>query len=90
MNIEFAEEVDKEIKRIKQKNQQLAKRVEKQIALFQQNPKHPSLRTHKLSGSVQEIWSISITMSIRMVYLLIDENTALFVKIGTHDEVYGK
>jgi len=90
MNIEFAEEVDKEIKRIKQKDQHLAKRIEKQIALFQQNPNHPSLRIHKLSTSRKDLWSISITMSILMMYVLIDKNTALFVKIGTHSEVYGK
>lgn len=82
--------VQKEIVRIKKKNRKLAERIEKQIALFEENPKHPSLRTHKLSGSIDNMWSISITMNIRMVYVLVREGYALFVKIGAHDQVYRK
>ena len=82
--------VQKEITKITQKDRKLAERIEKQIAVFDENPKHPSLRTHKLTGSMDNIWSISITKSIRMVYILVKENQALFVKIGTHDQVYKK
>ena len=82
--------VQKEVENIFQRNRKLANRIEKQIALFEEDPRHPSLRTHKLSGSMKNMWSISITMSIRMVYILLDETTALFVKIGTHDQVYGR
>ena len=82
--------VQKEITKITQKDRKLAERIEKQIAVFEENPKHPSLRTHKLTGSMDNIWSISITKSIRMVYILVKENQALFVKIGTHDQVYKK
>lgn len=82
--------LQKEIVRIKQKNRKLAERIEKQIALFEENPKHPSLRTHKLSGSIDNMWSISITMNIRMVYVIVREGYALFVKIGAHDQVYRK
>lgn len=71
-------------------DRKLSNRIEKQIALFEENPKHPSLRIHKLSGSINNLWSISISMSIRMVYILLDDNTALFVKIGTHEEVYSR
>lgn len=88
MIAKFSPFVQSELKKIYQKEKKLANRIEKQIALFEENPKHPSLRTHKLSGSMNNIWSISITMSIRMVYILIDKDTALFIKIGTHDEVY--
>ncbi len=90
MKAKFSPYVQKEITRIAQKNKKLAKRIEKQIALFEEDPKHPSLRTHKLTGNMGIMWSISITMSIRMVYIRVSENQALFVKIGTHGEVYRK
>lgn len=90
MIVKFSPSVQKELKKIYQKDEKLANRIEKQIALFEDNPKHPSLRTHKLSGSMDNMWSISITMSIRMVYVLLDQSCVMFVKIGTHDEVYGK
>lgn len=90
MKAKFSPLVQKEIRAIHQKHKKLAVRIEKQVALFEENPQHPSLRTHKLAGSMGNMWSISITMSIRMVYILLDKNTALFIKIGTHDEVYKK
>ena len=90
MNAKFSPSVQKELEKIQQKDKKLADRIEKQIALFEENPKHPSLRTHKLSGRMDNVWSISITMSIRMVYVLLDQNNVIFVKIGTHDEVYEK
>ena len=88
MKAKFSPLVQKDIVKIQEKNKKLAERIEKQIALFEEDPKHPSLRTHKLTGSLGNLRSISISMSIRMVYILLDEDTALFVKIGMHDEVY--
>ena len=82
--------VQKEIINIQRKEKKLANRIEKQILLFEENPKHFSLRAHKLSGNRENMWSISITMSIRMVYLLIDDDLAIFIKIGTHEQVYRK
>lgn len=90
MIVKLSSSVQKEIKKIYQKDKKLANRIEKQIALFEENPKHPSLRTHKLSGAMDNMWSMSITMNIRMVYVLLDQSHVIFVKIGTHDEVYGK
>ena len=90
MNAKFSRLVQEEIIKIRQKDKKLATRIEKQILLFEENPKHPSLRTHKLSGKHREMWSISITVNIRMAYILLDKDHALFVKIGTHDQVYRK
>ncbi len=90
MNAKFSLSVQKELEKIHQKDEKLANRIEKQIALFEENSKHPSLRTHKLSGAINNLWSISITTNIRMAYVLLDRNSVIFVKIGTHDEVYGK
>ena len=89
MKAKFSPSVQKELERIQQKDRKLTNRIEKQIALFEESPKHPSLRTHKLAGTMDNMWSISITMRIRMVYILLDEGNAIFVKIGTHDQVYG-
>lgn len=90
MKVKFSLLVQREIIKIQKNDRKLASKIEKQIALFEENPKHPSLRTHKLTGEPNNMWSISITMSIRMVYILLDRNSALFVKIGTHEKVYRK
>lgn len=88
MHAKFSPVVQKEILKIQKKDRKLFEKIEKQIIFFESNPSHPSLRHHKLSGKYENVWSISITMSIRMTYILIDENTAYFVQIGTHEEVY--
>lgn len=89
MQIEISPEVDKELRKIKQKDSQLTKRIEKQLKFFSENPKHPSLRIHKLAGELNDLWSISITESIRLTYIQ-DGEIAYFIKIGKHEEVYKK
>ena len=75
--------------KIKKKNEKLTKQIQKQLEIFSLNPKHPSLRLHKLKGELKNLWSISITKSIRMAFLQ-EGDEAYFVDIGTHDEVYRK
>lgn len=90
MKAKFSPYVQKTIIQIYKKDRKLAVKIQKQILLFESNPKHPSLRLHKLSGTLDNMWSLSITMSIRMVYRLTNHETAYFIDIGTHDEVYRK
>lgn len=89
MHIEFSPLALKELAKIKKKDKKLFQRIEKQLVLFKDNPAHPFLHLHKLSDDLDDLRSISITMSIRMVYIFADE-TAYFTDIGTHDEVYKK
>jgi len=90
MNIKLSTLVLKELSKIKKTDQKLEKKIIKQLQIFKTNPRHPSLRLHKLTGNLTNMWSISITMNTRMIYRLLNDNTAYFVDIGTHDEVYGK
>lgn len=93
MKIKLSPEVNANLKKLKLKDPKLAAKAEKQLALLAQNPEHPSLRTHKLTGKIEDRWSISITKGIRMVYVGVQvkedkEPTAYFVAIGTHNQVY--
>lgn len=89
MRIRISEELAKELARVKKRDQKLVKQVEKQLEIFSTNPKYPSLRLHKLKGELKNLWSVSITKNIRLIYLLEDDE-AYFVDIGTHDQVYKK
>ena len=89
MQISLDEKLQKELKEITRKDTKLSKRIQKQLTIFTVNPKQKSLRVHKLSGELENIWSISITKSIRMSYLQSGDE-AYFFDIGTHDEVYRK
>ena len=59
------------------------------VDLFIQDPFHASLKTHKLSGKLKDLWSFSIEYDLRVIFYFEDKNSkAVFVDIGTHDEVY--
>jgi len=62
---------------------------EKALKLLELNPFHPSLRLHRLSGSLSDLHSISINISYRITLeFLIEDGKIILVNIGSHDEVY--
>jgi addiction module RelE/StbE family toxin len=89
MDFSFSTELTNDLKNIKQKQPLLFKKIQKQLKIFKENIKHPSLRTHKLKGNLANTWSISIEGNVRLIYTIKD-NEAIFFKIGNHDEVYRK
>ena len=69
-------------------NSDLQARFWQKVAQFQQDPFQPKLRTHKLSGKMKNMWSFSIEYDARVIFYFTDDGRAVFVDIGTHDEVY--
>ena len=59
------------------------------IDFFLEYPHHPSLRNHPLDPPLERYRTISIDADIRILFRMVDPSTALFLKIGTHDEIYG-
>jgi len=76
------------LKKWKKKHPDLIANFQDALTQFTENPFHPSLKTHILSGKLKEYWAISITYEYRLVFKFISENKALLIDIGTHDEVY--
>jgi len=58
-------------------------------SLFVINPFHSTLRTHKLTGKLNQYYSFSITHSYRIIFEFLSKNKVAFVNIGTH-EIYKK
>lgn len=58
------------------------------VERFQTEPYHPSLKTHKLSGKLRHLLSFSVEYDLRVIFYFEDANTARFIDIGTHDDVY--
>jgi addiction module RelE/StbE family toxin len=74
-------------KRIKG-NSNLEARFWQKLEQFIKEPFDPSLKTHKLSGKLKDLWSFSIDYDERIVFYFIEDEKAVFVDIGSHDEVY--
>ena len=60
------------------------------LELFINDPFDAKLKTHKLSGKLKNLWSFSIEYDLRVVFYFTKDKPkrAVFVDIGTHDEVY--
>lgn len=74
----------RDLGKLEKKNARLKKTIEKTMGYLQDNPNHPSLRLHKLSG--ESVYSISVTMSIRMIVSFRGDDVHL-LRIGTHEDV---
>ncbi|MBW4535005.1 MAG: type II toxin-antitoxin system YafQ family toxin [Pleurocapsa minor HA4230-MV1] len=74
-------------KRIKG-NTKLESRFWTKVEVFTNNPFDPSLRTHKLSGKLKDLWSFSLEYDERVLFYFTDDGNAVFIDIGNHDEVY--
>ncbi len=69
-------------------DKQIQIKTKQRIQLLLKETQHPLLRLHKLNGRWLGHWSINITGDYRALFILEEPTTALFVKIGTHAQLY--
>ncbi len=74
-------------KRIKG-NLDLEARFWQKVEQFTIDPFDQSLKTHKLWGKLKELWSFSVEYDERVLFYFTEDGNAVFVDIGSHDEVY--
>jgi len=74
-------------KRIKG-NLDLEARFWQKVEQFTIDPFEQSLKTHKLSGKLKELWSFSVEYDERVLFYFTEDGNVVFVDIGSHDEVY--
>ena len=58
------------------------------LSVFIKDPFDPSLKTHKLSGKLKDLWSFSVAYDERVLFYFTDNENVVFIDIGNHDEVY--
>lgn len=66
----------------------IRRKSEKQLALFRNNPFHPSLHTEKLAPKQAERWSFRVDRRYRILFRFVDARGILLIAIGTHDWLY--
>ena len=75
-------------KKIIKKNTELEAKFVNKLKIFQENPYHPSLRTHKLEGKLKHLNSFSLDYKIRVIFYFETNDKAVFINIGSHNQVY--
>lgn len=86
MQIKYSSSFESKYKKLVKKNKSLQKKIAQKIDLLSSNPKHPSLRLHKIESKF-DAWSISVNMNLRILFVYRSYGI-LLVDIGGHDEVY--
>ncbi|HTE22653.1 MAG TPA: type II toxin-antitoxin system RelE/ParE family toxin [Candidatus Limnocylindria bacterium] len=64
------------------------RRLEAALKLFREQPQHPNLYNHPLTGDWTGYRSIAFGGDWRAHYKAINKNTAHFVACGTHSQLY--
>ena len=85
----YTEKYIKKAAKFVKKHPELIGQYEKTLKLLELNPFHPSLRLHKLSGRLSELYSVSINITYRIsINFIVDDDKIIPISIGTHDEAY--
>lgn len=61
----------------------------KKILIFEQNPLHPGLETHKLKGGLSSFWAFSINKKYRVLFRFLEDGEVVYYDIDTHN-IYKK
>ncbi|MBD2311014.1 type II toxin-antitoxin system YafQ family toxin [Desertifilum sp. FACHB-1129] len=88
MEVSFSSAFKRAFKKKIKGNPDLEVRFWQKLELFIIDPFEPILKTHKLSGKLKDLWSFSVEYDERVVLYFTDDERAVFVDIGSHDEVY--
>lgn len=83
----------RQFKRLVKKNPQLQDQILAVLETLSNDPFTPSLKSHKLTGQLEGLWSCSVTYDCRIIFAFktdveTGENLIVLVDIGSHDEVY--
>lgn len=82
----FTESYLKREKRFLKRHPELVDRYKKVLKLLELNPNHPSLRLRKLKGKLAGKYSVSITMSYRIILTFaVTEKGIVLIDVGSHD-----
>ena len=79
----------KRLNTFQQKHPELKEKYIKTIKLLGVNPYHPSLRLHKLKGSLSDLYCVSLNMQYRILLdFIIKDDQIILINIGDHDGLY--
>lgn len=89
MIIHYSSKFRKQYKNLTKSDNKLSEKINNKIELFFNNSHHTSLRTHKVintkSGVAYSFW---IEGDLRIIFIWMGNDEALFTLIGDHRTVY--
>ena len=75
-------------KMFKKQHKKVQEKFSERLEFFIENPQHPLLNLHSLSGEWFGCKSINITGGIRAVFEEVEDDLVEFTAIGSHSDLY--
>jgi mRNA interferase YafQ len=93
MQVVWSSGFTRSFKKITKRNSQLKEQITEVLILLAEDPFTPSLKSHKLTGNLEGLWSCSVAYDYRIVFEFSEEGDVLemfvlLLNVGTHDKVY--
>ena len=93
MNLIWSKGFKRSFKKLIKKKPQLKNQIFDVLRLLAKDPFTPSLKSHKLSGNLEGLWSCSVAYDCRIIFSFSEEGEfleiiILLIDIGSHDKVY--
>ncbi|MGK7882916.1 MAG: type II toxin-antitoxin system YafQ family toxin [Crocosphaera sp.] len=95
MDVIWSEGFKRSFKKLIKKNPQLKPKIFDVLRQLAEDPFTSSLKSHKLSGNLEELWSCSVNYDCRIIFSFSEDGESLeiiilLIDIGRHDQVYRK
>jgi len=85
MRIVLSRNFEKDFKKLRPAEKQ---KFKERRNLFLKKPFDPILNNHPLKGKYKGYRSINIAGDLRVIFRMIEAETAIFIAINTHDRLY--
>lgn len=84
----FTKKFVKQYKLLNKNSPKQANKLERMVEIFIQNPHHPCLKTHALTGKLVDKYAFWISWDLRIIFEWLDKTSVRFLAVGTHNQVY--
>lgn len=93
MKIVWDNRFKRAFRKLIKKNPEFQERIISILNLLSTDPFTASLKSHKLTGSLEGLWSCSVAYDCRIIFTFTQDEDSedtliVLVDIGSHDEVY--
>lgn len=90
MIIKYSKDFIKSYKKRIRSNLKLKKRFEERLEIFIEDQSSPVLKNHLLSGKMRNFRSFSVAGDMRVIYFQENDDSIIFIDVGSHNQVYNR
>lgn len=85
MTVKFHPGFQKRLQKLRAKERD---RFFDRLSIFIIDPHDQRINAHRLKGGLKDYYSIDVGGDIRAIYRIVNDDTVIFMNIGTHHQLY--